>query len=119
MQDKQKLHSGFGIAAFISSLLSPLFCIAAVLLFVIQAGHAGTPGSIALQEAVSGLVGDSGMLALLLLGVLMLPLALLLGVVGLMQKNRKKTFALAATAISSVLMLLPFIGLLLLSQNSV
>jgi len=112
-QNKQQKHSGLGIAAFILSLLSPIFCIAGVFTFFVMLSHAHTRSDQAIQAALNGWLGGVILWVLTPAGVLMLPLALLLGIVGLMQKDRKKTFALAATG----MIVLDFIGLLLVQQK--
>jgi len=53
-------------------------------------GHASTPNQKALQEALDGL-WNPAIVTLMLLGSLMLSVALLLGIIGLMQRNRKKS----------------------------
>ncbi|KXU38521.1 hypothetical protein AXE65_01085 [Ventosimonas gracilis] len=116
-QKEQKRHSRLGIASFVLSLLAPLLCIGSLMIIAIMMGHASTPRQKALQEIVDGL-WEPGLAALMLLGPLMLPVALLLGITGLMQKNRKKAFALTGTLISAVLMLLPFIGMAFLANNA-
>jgi len=98
LSDKQKPHSRLGIASFVLSLLSPLLLIAGITFL-------STNGPLSLIPVLVSLV----------LMVLVLPLALLLGVIALLQKTSRKDFALAGIIISAVfiLLLLGFLTMLL------
>jgi hypothetical protein len=88
-------HSGFGIASFILSIVTGIL----VFLAVITAGvmEASTPGGIN-EESIGAIV-----LGLVLIALFILDLtALGLGIGGLVQKDRKKVFAVLGTAFSGV-----------------
>lgn len=92
---EEKKHSGLGIASFILSIVSGLL----IFLVVVVAGvmEASTPGGI--DEESSGAV----MLGLFLFAFLGAALvALGLGIGGLLQKERKKIFAILGTVFSAV-----------------
>ena len=88
-------HSGLGITSFISSLVSGVL----IFLLIALAGvmEATTPGGINEESASAILVG------LFLFAFLFVALvALGLGIGGLLQKDRKKVFAVLGTVFSSV-----------------
>jgi len=113
---KQKTHSRLGIVSFILSLLAPLLLIAGLIVMALLMGHASTSRQKAIQEML-GLLNDEAILTVLVFAPLMLLAALLLGIAGLLQKNRKKVFALAGTMISAAFILLPFIGFIYLALS--
>ncbi len=88
-------HSGLGITSFITSLVSGvllfiLFAVAGVL-------QASTPGGMNEESASAVLIG------LFLFAFLFVALvALGLGIAGLLQKDRKKVFAVLGTIFSGV-----------------
>lgn len=90
-----KKHSGFGIASFITSIVS------AILIFILMlfAGFiaASSPGGMDQSSTAAVIVG------LFLIAFLFLSLvALGLGIVGLFQKKRKKIFSVLGTIFSAV-----------------
>lgn len=86
-------HSGIGIAAFILSVVAGLLIF--VLLVVAGAMEASNPGGIDEDSAAAVVVG------LCLFGFLFLAMVSLgLGIVGLIQKGRKKLFAILGTIFS-------------------
>lgn len=88
-------HSGLGVASFITSLVSGVL----IFLLIALAGvmEATTPGGINEESASAILVG------LFLFAFLFVALvALGLGIGGLLQKDRKKVFAVLGTLFSSV-----------------
>jgi len=97
MQDK-KVYSTRSVAVFVLILFSLLF-------------YVGVLISFAFSLKISPMEKTH---VLMLFGVVLLmqPPALLLGVVDLMQENRKRAFALSAVLILSVLMVLPWAILL-------
>lgn len=97
---KQK-NSGFGIASFIMSI------VVGVLLFVLFAIagfiSASTPGGMDKESAQAVIIGLS-MLALLFCVFI----SMVLGIIGLFQKERKKLFAILGTVFSSLILMVGF-----------
>lgn len=92
---EEKKHSGFGIASFITSIVSGLL----IFLIMVVAGvmEASTPGGIDEESA------GAAMVVLFLFAFLGATLvALGLGIAGLLQKERKKIFAILGTVFSAV-----------------
>jgi len=116
LSTEQKHPSRLGIASFILSLLAPLLLIAGLIVMALLMGHASTFRQKAIQEML-GLLNDEAILVVLVFAPLMLMTALLLGIAGLLQKNRKKAFALAGTIISAAFILLPFVGFICLALS--
>lgn len=88
-------HSGLGITSFIFSIVSGIL----IFILIIIAGmmEASTPGGIDEKSAAAVIVG------LFIIAFLFLCLvALGLGIAGLMQKDRKKLFAILGTIFSTV-----------------
>lgn len=106
MEDRK--HSGVGIAAFILSTISGML----MFLLVAVAGfmEVSTPGGMD-EESVGALLIGLGVIGLIGLSTVSLGL----GISGLIQKNRKKLFAVIGTvfSITSILgmVLLILIGL--------
>lgn len=99
-------HSGVGIASFVLSLLSGVSLFA---LFGVAAYMASqSPGGMSEDDPTAMLLG----FALIGAGMAQF-LAVILGVVGLFQANRKKIFAILGT-IFSLLAILSFGGLMVL-----
>lgn len=95
----ERKHSGFGVASFIISISAGLlmfivFAIAAIL-------QVSTPGGMDRQSIQAIVVGLS-MIALLFFDIV----AVVLGVVGLFQKERKKVFAIFGIIFSSATVIL-------------
>lgn len=88
-------HSGFGVASFIISILAGLL----IFLVIVIAGimQVSTPGGLDKQSIQTMLVGLS-VIALLFFEIA----AVVLGIVGLFQKERKKLFAILGTIFSSL-----------------
>lgn len=99
-------HSGIGIASFVLGVIA-LFCLFGV---VITAGvlQTSTPGGVPEDSPLSFVVGS-----LVLLFMLLALLALCLGIAGLVQRNRRKLFAVLGLALS-VLSLVSTAGLIFL-----
>jgi len=95
-------HSGYGVASFCLTLVMGLF-------FLIAFGMAGLhtiPGVVEMDEDSPWIV----LLGLMVLGSFFGNLlAIALGVVGLLEKRRKKAFAVLGTVMSSVSVLLVII----------
>lgn len=89
-----QLHSRLGIASFITSLASGVVIF---LIMVIAGVMSASPGGMNEQSAGAITIG------LFLFGFLFVSLvALVLGIFGLCQKDRKKIFAILGTTFSSV-----------------
>ena len=99
----EQKHSGFGIASFVSSIVSGIFLF---LIFVIAGVmEESTPGGINEESSAAMAIG------LCLLAFLFVAfVALGLGIGGLIQKDRKKLFAVLGTVFSAC----AFLGTLLL-----
>jgi hypothetical protein len=100
-------HSGIGISSFILALAAGIGTFVVVVVAGAMAAAAG-PQGINEQSPQAVVVG-----LLLIGGVLASLLALVLGIVGLCEKNRKKIFALLGTLLSG-LTLLCVVGLFIL-----
>jgi len=87
-------HSGFGVASFIISISVGLLMFLAFVIAAIM--QVSTPGGIDRQSIQAILVGLS-IIALLFFDIV----AVVLGIVGLFQKERKKLFAILGTIFSS------------------
>lgn len=102
----EQKHSGIGIASFVISI------VAGILIFIVLgiAGslEASTPGGIDENSTEAVMVGLA-IIGLLFLNVLSVGL----GIGGLLQKERKKIFAILGTVFSSFL-ILSVIGLMIL-----
>lgn len=102
----EQKHSGIGIASFVISIL------AGILIFIVLgiAGslEASTPGGMDENSTEAVMVGLA-IIGLLFLNVLSVGL----GIGGLLQKERKKIFAILGTVFSSFL-ILSVIGLMVL-----
>lgn len=103
-------HSGWGIASFIVSLVANIGLVLVVLLGGIA--EVTTPGGLDEDSLAAGLLG------LLLLSALCgLVISLVLGIVGLVQQQRKKVFAILGTVFSGVSLaggiVLMFIGFIM------
>ena len=102
----EQKHSGIGIASFVISI------VAGILIFIVLgiAGslEASTPGGIDENSTEAVMIGLA-IIGLLFLNVLSVGL----GIGGLLQKERKKIFAILGTVFSSFL-ILSVIGLMVL-----
>lgn len=91
-------HSGLGIASFVTSIVSGILMFA---LFVIAGVvQASTPGGMDEQSPIAVVVG-LGLFAFLFVALV----ALGLGIGGLLQKERRKLFAILGTVISAATVL--------------
>ncbi len=88
-------HSEIGIVSFTASIISVVF----VFLLIVVAGvlEVTTPGGVDVESDSAIIVG---LFLFAFVGVLLIALGL--GIVGLMQKDRKITFAILGTVFSSV-----------------
>ena len=96
---EEQKHSGLGIASFITSIVVGMFMFG----LIVAAGvmEASTPGGLD-EESVEAVV--IGLLMFLFLGLTMVALGL--GIAGIVQKGRKKLFAILGTIFSSLTILL-------------
>ena len=93
---EEQKHSGLGVASFIASIVSGI-CI--FLIFVVAGVmETSTPGGID-EESTGALM--LGFVLYAFLGALLLALGL--GIGGLLQKERKKIFAILGTVMSAVM----------------
>jgi hypothetical protein len=94
---KQK-HSGFGIASFITSIVSG----GLIFLLIVIAGfiEASTPGGMDEESVIAVIIG---LFILAFLGAAFLGLGL--GIAGLLQMQRKKVFAILGTIFSAAALL--------------
>jgi hypothetical protein len=92
--DEQK-HSGLGIASFITSIASGVI----TFLLIVIAGvmEASSPGGIDEESASAVILGLS---LIAFLGVSLVALGL--GIAGIVQKNRKKIFAILGSIFAAV-----------------
>jgi len=90
----EQKHSGLGIASFISSINSG---ISLFLIFVVAGVmETSSPGGMD-EESPAAIVAGLGMLAFLFVALI----ALGLGIAGIIQKDRKKLFAVLGTVFSA------------------
>lgn len=103
---EQKKHSGLGVASFITSIISGVF----IFLLIVVAGvmEASTPGGMD-EESIGAVM--VGLFLLLFLGAALVALGL--GIGGLLQKERKKIFAILGTVFSAVWLVITFFIMLL------
>ena len=94
MEPAKSKHSGFGVASFIISISVGLLMF--LLLVIAAIMQVSTPGGMDRQSIQAILVGLS-IIALLFFDIV----AVVLGIVGLFQKERKKLFAILGTIFSS------------------
>lgn len=92
---EERRHSGFGIASFITSIVSAILIF--LLVVILGVMEASTPGG--LDENSAGAM-TGGIFMFAFLGASLL--ALVLGIVGSVQNDRKKVFAILGTVISAV-----------------
>ncbi|MEO3943923.1 DUF4190 domain-containing protein [Gorillibacterium sp. CAU 1737] len=95
-----KPHSGLGIASFIMSIIGLVITIGSLAaIFSVVADNLDNLSDME-DSAMIAQLGLGG-LGFLFAGILML-VGLILGIVGLVQKNRKKGFAIAGTIINAI-----------------
>jgi hypothetical protein len=87
-------HSGLGVASFVTSIVAGILIF--LLLAIAGVMEASTPGGIS-EDSASAMV--VGLLLFVFLGVALVALGL--GVGGLMQKERKKIFAVLGSIFSA------------------
>ena len=92
---EEQRHSGLGIASFITSIVSGILIF--LLVVILGVMEVSTPGGV--DEKSAGAV-MAGLFLFAFLGASLL--AFVLGIVGLMQKDRKKVFAILGTVFSAV-----------------
>jgi hypothetical protein len=92
---EEQKHSGLGIASFITSIIAGILIF--LLLLIAGVMETSTPGGIDEDSASAVIIG---LFLLALLGAAFV--ALCLGIGGLIQKERKKIFAILGTAIAAV-----------------
>lgn len=92
---EEQKHSGLGIASFITSIVSGIL----IFLVIVIAGvmEASTPGGID-EESVGAVM--VGLFLFAFLGAALVALGL--GIGGLLQKERKKIFAILGTVFAAV-----------------
>ncbi len=91
----EQKHSGLGIASFITSIVSGILIF--LLMAVAGVMEATTPGG--MDEEAAGTI-IVGLLLIALLGASLVALGL--GIGGLMQKERKKIYAILGTVFAAV-----------------
>jgi hypothetical protein len=99
MESIELKHSGFGVASFILSISVGLLMFLAIAVAGMM--QVATPGGLDPQSIQMILVGLS-IIALLFLDIV----AVVLGIFGLFQKERKKVFAVFGTIFSSATLIL-------------
>ena len=102
----EQKHSGIGIASFVISIVAGILIF--ILLGIAGSLEASTPGGIDENSTEAVMIGLA-IIGLLFLNVL----AVGLGIGGLLQKERKKIFAILGTVFSSFF-ILGVIGLMVL-----
>jgi uncharacterized membrane protein len=100
---EEQKHSGLGVASFITSLVSGIL----LFLLIVIAGviEASTPGGMDEKSAAAVIVG---LFMIFFLGASLVALGL--GIGGLIQKDRKKIFAILGTVFAAI----TFLGTILL-----
>ncbi|WP_019638378.1 hypothetical protein [Paenibacillus fonticola] len=108
-------HSGLGITSFVMSIVALLGYFVSIFLIIAALGQVlDDPAHIeaAMVESPAAILGVLAMMGAGLLNLI----ALILGIIGLVIKNRKKVFAIIGTCLSSIsvilIIVLYFIGLL-------
>jgi uncharacterized membrane protein len=102
MSELVKKHSGLGIASFVVGIVSGLLLLT---VFVIAGiAETSTPGGIDEKSPIAVLIG---LLLFLFLGVALV--GLVLGVAGLLQKDREKIFAILGVIFSAIAILCPIL----------
>ena len=92
---EEQKHSGIGIASFIISIISGVLIFMLVVIATIIEGS--TPGGMN-EDSIGAII--IGLFVFLFLGMALVALAL--GIVGILQKGRKKIFAILGTVFSGV-----------------
>ena len=92
---EEQKHSGLGIASFITSIVSGILIFLVMVIAVVM--EASTPGGIDEESAGAVMVG---LFLFAFLGATLVALGL--GIGGLLQKERKKIFAILGTVFSAV-----------------
>lgn len=117
-------HSGFGIASFVLVIVTILlFCIMFVISFIgisdyinFETGEVSyfdkDTGKVDMDMVTNNYTIIAGLIGYLC--VFLLIIALILGIIGLVLKNRKKVFAILGVAFSSIF-ILGYIGLTIIS----
>ena len=100
---EEQKHSGLGIASFITSIISGILTL--VLIGVAGVMQASTPGGMDEKSAGAVVVG---LFMIFFLGASLVALGL--GIGGLIQKDRKKIFAILGTVFAAI----TFLGTILL-----
>ena len=98
MRPPEQKHSGLGVASFVISVITAVLAF----LLIVGAGvlEVTTPGGVDEESAVAIVVG------LLIIGCMVIDLvALGLGIAGLVQRDRKKVFAVLGTVFSAATIL--------------
>ena len=90
-------HSGIGIASFILSLLCGLTLVGIIIVAMVIGARSG--GELDERSPAVMAIGCSA-----LLGLALTLLGLILGIVGIMQKDRKKTFAILGLIFNAVIL---------------
>ncbi len=103
---EEQKHSGLGIASFITSIVSGIL----TFLLIVIAGviETSTPGGMDEESASAMIVG---LFLFTFLGASLVALGL--GIAGLMQKERKKIFAILGTVFAAVTLIITIFVLML------
>lgn len=99
-------HSGWGIASFIISIVAGILIFATIVIAGVM--ETQTPGGLDEDELITGLIG------LAIIGLMLADLlAFIFGIVGLLQRDTKKVFAILGIIFSGIV-LLGTLGLMVL-----
>ncbi|AZK48165.1 hypothetical protein [Paenibacillus lentus] len=101
----RRKHSGLGIASFVMSIIALLGYFIAFFLIIAAVGQAIQDPAYIEETITNDPAAIMGTLAIFGAAIINL-IALILGIVGLIIKNRKKVFAIIGTVLSSLSVLL-------------
>lgn len=102
-------HSGWGITSFIISIAAGILIFATIVIAGVM--ETQTPGGLDENETVTGLIG------LAIIGLMLVDLlAFIFGIVGLVQRDTKKVFAILGIIFSGIT-LLGTLGLMVLGVS--
>ncbi|WP_055108906.1 hypothetical protein [Paenibacillus ihumii] len=98
-------HSGLGIASFVMSIIAVIGYFAAFFMIIAAIGQAVQNPAYIEQSLMEDPAAILGILALFGAAIINL-IALILGIIGLVIKNRKKVFAIIGTILSALSLLM-------------
>jgi hypothetical protein len=113
-QERPHRHSGPGIASFVITLVMYLLLIAGIIAAFLTARDAVTPDGVLDEDVLQEKIGQFAAAGIMLIasGIGQL-VALVLGIIGIVQKERRKAFAVTGTILSGLAVLL-MIGFLII-----